>query len=484
MEKPDFVGRTALERLARIPRERSLLALTFEGARAPEEGAQLFVAGAHVGNVTSSRYLAGAREGRGPRLGAAPGGLAAARRRRAGHARRAPGARDASAVLRPQRESASVLEIGRLHAGHRRMPCRRAGARRAAGAAGRARLPGRAGRGPAGSSAVADRRALAPGDGDTSPSSSRARWSSIRATAGRSSACRGRKGCWRSGSSRLFPFPERRPAFLQGAVAGGSAKLLMLPGVVLLLVPFALRDHVERRLREVCAATPVAHRRRRSSALAFPRRPRPETPGIAASAGHDPSPPSSESRDLPARAPARGELRRRDHRRRRARSRDRLLPGARARRAQGRGARALLHRLGRHRAEHHGAARQLQDAGDDPLLSGELRALPYAVARSSTSTCCARSADCSGWRTPRRSSTASASARCRTRSTASTPSSSTAAEVAEVCPRARHDLRRRAADPRRGLSPAGLDHPPRRRGLGLCRGGRSGSECRSTRASR
>ena len=55
----------------------------------------------------------------------------------------------------------------------------------------------------------------------------------------------------------LFPFPERRPAFVQGAVAGGAAKLLMLPGVVLLLVPFALRDHVERRLREVCAATAV-----------------------------------------------------------------------------------------------------------------------------------------------------------------------------------------------------------------------------------
>lgn len=56
MEKPDFVGRTALERLARIPRERTLLPLAFEGARAPEEGAQLFVAGAHVGNVTSSRF--------------------------------------------------------------------------------------------------------------------------------------------------------------------------------------------------------------------------------------------------------------------------------------------------------------------------------------------------------------------------------------------------------------------------------------------
>lgn len=55
----------------------------------------------------------------------------------------------------------------------------------------------------------------------------------------------------------LFPFPERRPAFAQGAVAAGAAKLLMLPGVVLLLVPFALRDHVERRLREVCASAPL-----------------------------------------------------------------------------------------------------------------------------------------------------------------------------------------------------------------------------------
>ncbi len=56
MEKPDFVGRTALERIARMPRERSLLPLTFDGERAPEEGAQLFVGGDHVGNVTSSRF--------------------------------------------------------------------------------------------------------------------------------------------------------------------------------------------------------------------------------------------------------------------------------------------------------------------------------------------------------------------------------------------------------------------------------------------
>ncbi len=56
MEKPDFVGRTALERMARIPRERSLLPIRFDGDRAPEEGAQLFVAGLHVGNITSSRF--------------------------------------------------------------------------------------------------------------------------------------------------------------------------------------------------------------------------------------------------------------------------------------------------------------------------------------------------------------------------------------------------------------------------------------------
>lgn len=49
----------------------------------------------------------------------------------------------------------------------------------------------------------------------------------------------------------VFPLPETRPAFLQGAVAGGSAKLLLLPGVVHLLVPYPLRDHLERRLRDV-----------------------------------------------------------------------------------------------------------------------------------------------------------------------------------------------------------------------------------------
>jgi sarcosine oxidase subunit alpha len=56
MDKPDFIGRTALQRIAALPRERSLLPMTFAGTRAPEEGAQLFVGGTHVGNLTSSRF--------------------------------------------------------------------------------------------------------------------------------------------------------------------------------------------------------------------------------------------------------------------------------------------------------------------------------------------------------------------------------------------------------------------------------------------
>jgi sarcosine oxidase subunit alpha len=56
MDKPDFVGLTALQRIAALPRERSLLSMTFAGRRAPEEGAQLFVGGTHVGNLTSSRF--------------------------------------------------------------------------------------------------------------------------------------------------------------------------------------------------------------------------------------------------------------------------------------------------------------------------------------------------------------------------------------------------------------------------------------------
>jgi hypothetical protein len=57
------------------------------------------------------------------------------------------------------------------------------------------------------------------------------------------------------------PFPATRPAWVQGAVAGGSAKILLLDGVVHVLVPLTLRHHVAARLRDVCgsrAVVPVA----------------------------------------------------------------------------------------------------------------------------------------------------------------------------------------------------------------------------------
>lgn len=56
MDKAAFVGQTALRRLATIPRERSLLPLTFVGKRAPSEGAQLFVDDRHVGYLSSAGY--------------------------------------------------------------------------------------------------------------------------------------------------------------------------------------------------------------------------------------------------------------------------------------------------------------------------------------------------------------------------------------------------------------------------------------------
>jgi hypothetical protein len=55
----------------------------------------------------------------------------------------------------------------------------------------------------------------------------------------------------------FLPIPERRPAFLQGSVAGGPAKLLFLDGLVHLLVPFALRDHLAGRLRDVLGVSGI-----------------------------------------------------------------------------------------------------------------------------------------------------------------------------------------------------------------------------------
>ena len=53
------------------------------------------------------------------------------------------------------------------------------------------------------------------------------------------------------------PLPLRRRAFLQGAVAGGSAKVLLLDDAIHVLVPSTLRDNLAGRLRDVCGGRAV-----------------------------------------------------------------------------------------------------------------------------------------------------------------------------------------------------------------------------------
>lgn len=49
-----------------------------------------------------------------------------------------------------------------------------------------------------------------------------------------------------------IPLPVGHPAFLQGAVAGGSAKILIFDDVIHVFVPSTLRDNLASRLRDVC----------------------------------------------------------------------------------------------------------------------------------------------------------------------------------------------------------------------------------------
>lgn len=57
MDKPQFVGRTALTRLAQLPIQRRLAMIAFAGEHAPVEGAQLYDSGnRHTGYLTSSRF--------------------------------------------------------------------------------------------------------------------------------------------------------------------------------------------------------------------------------------------------------------------------------------------------------------------------------------------------------------------------------------------------------------------------------------------
>jgi sarcosine oxidase subunit alpha len=55
LEKPDFVGKAALERIAALPLARTLAKLVFEGG-APPEGTPLVSGARHVGHLTSSRF--------------------------------------------------------------------------------------------------------------------------------------------------------------------------------------------------------------------------------------------------------------------------------------------------------------------------------------------------------------------------------------------------------------------------------------------
>ena len=53
------------------------------------------------------------------------------------------------------------------------------------------------------------------------------------------------------------PLPLRGRTFLQGAVAGGSAKVLLLDDAIHVLVPSTLRDNFAGRLRDVCGSRAV-----------------------------------------------------------------------------------------------------------------------------------------------------------------------------------------------------------------------------------
>jgi len=53
------------------------------------------------------------------------------------------------------------------------------------------------------------------------------------------------------------PLPARRPAFMQGAVAGGSAKIMALEGCIHVFAPSTLRHHVSARLNDACRGRAV-----------------------------------------------------------------------------------------------------------------------------------------------------------------------------------------------------------------------------------
>jgi hypothetical protein len=55
-----------------------------------------------------------------------------------------------------------------------------------------------------------------------------------------------------------IPIPNARPAFLQGAVADGPAKVLLVDGAIHVVVPFTLRHHFAGRLRDASGGEVIA----------------------------------------------------------------------------------------------------------------------------------------------------------------------------------------------------------------------------------
>ena len=99
---------------------------------------------------------------------------------------------------------------------------------------------------------------------------------------------------------------------------------------------------------------------------------------------------------------AQGQLRRRDHRRRRARPGGGLLPGARPRHHQRRGAREGLHRRRQHRPQHHHHPLELPHARRREVLRRSVRLWQDLSERASTSTCSIPRAATTRSRTPTR----------------------------------------------------------------------------------
>ena len=56
MEKPDFIGKVALDRMSEIAIQQKLVPISFAGSKAPVEGEILLLDGSHIGHLTSAWY--------------------------------------------------------------------------------------------------------------------------------------------------------------------------------------------------------------------------------------------------------------------------------------------------------------------------------------------------------------------------------------------------------------------------------------------